>query len=415
MHSLRALAVIADLPSPPRSGNHLRDLQTLTILEELGFDVSVVAGDHSPGAGRGVGTRARLVGRVEIAPEATTPAARVRRLVRLVSASLRKDRPGPWALPYVDAGLPAVVASAIDEVRPDVLVLRSTLAHLAVRFRPLVNTLVLDVHDAESFLARSLLSLSDPLHSLVGRVRLAAAARSETLTAIADEIWAPSAREATHLRRLAQGTPVLVVPNGVAVSDDPPARAPRRPELLLVGSFGYPPNEAAAIRLVEEILPLVRRTHPTVRVSLVGRDLRAELRNRWQGQPVVWHGVVDDLGAFYEESTALVLAYDPSTNAGTPLKVAEALARGLPVIATPNATQPLGLVPDVHVVNAEDTGGLAESVRRLLDDPEAAHAMALRGHAWARETLDTRAIAASLRTTSCLAGTAHASSSAPDL
>ena len=404
----RALAVITDLPFPPRSGNHLRDLQTLTVLDELGFDVSVVAGDHRPGAGRGVGPRARLVGQTKIEPEATTSAARARRLLRLTWAALRSGCPGPWALPYVDAGLPALVAGAIDEVHPDVLVLRSTLAHLASRFRPSVETLVLDVHDAESFLARSLLSLSGFFPSLAGRVRLAAARRSEALIPIADEIWAPSPREAAHLRRLADGRPVLVVPNGVAVPDDPPAGAPRRPELLFVGGFGYPPNEAAATRLVEEILPLVLRTHPSVTVHLIGRDLRAELRDRWQGLPVLWHGVVDDLTTFYEQSTALVLAYDPSTDAGTPLKVAEALARGLPVVATQNATQDLGLEHGVHVLNADDANSLASSIRRLLDDPESAFALALRGQAWARATLDPEAIAQTLRASSCLAATARA-------
>lgn len=402
VRSPRALAVIADLPSPPRSGNHLRDLQNLTLLDLLGYDVSVVAGDHSPGGGREVGDRARLVGSVPIAPESTDLAARGRRLLRLASGALRSSRPGPWALPYVDAGLPAVVASAIDELSPDVLVLRSTLADLAACFRPLVRTVVLDVHDAETFLARSLLSLSDPLHSAVGVVRLAAAARAERLSAIADEVWAPSAREAAHLRRVAQGTPVLVVPNGVPVPGDPPARRRRRRDLLLVAGFGYPPNEAAAIRLVEEILPQVERSFPETRVCLVGRDLRSELSRRWSGRPVVWHGVVDDLEPFYANSAALVLAYDPSTDAGTPLKVAEALACGLPVVATRNATQPLGLVHDVHVLNADHSEAIAESVCRILDDPESAHQMALRGYARAREALDPTAIAASLRTASLL-------------
>lgn len=397
-----ALTVLADLPDPPRSGNHLRDLQTLAILAEIGYEVFVVAADHACGGSRGVGPRASLVRRVEVREESTSAAARLRRVVRLIKAATGDGHPGPWALPFEDAGLAAAVDRAVLDVQPDVLVLRSTLAHLARPLRSRIGTLVLDVHDAESFLARSLLALSSPWRAPVDRLRLAAAGRSELLTAIADEAWVPSEQEARHLRTLAPETNVIVVPNGVDVPHEFLRRAAETCELLLVGGFGYPPNEAAAVRLVEEILPLVQAECPSASVSLIGRDLRPELRDRWKALPVRWHGVVDILDWHYERATALVLAYDPSTNAGTPLKVAEAAARGLPVVATPNATEPLGLCHGVHVLNATNSAALAESVLRLIADPDAADALARRAHAWARENLDPQALARRLGETSIL-------------
>jgi NDP-sugar pyrophosphorylase family protein len=79
-------------------------------------------------------------------------------------------------------------------------------------------------------------------------------------------------------------------------------------------------------------------------VLLVGRDLNPDLVDRWRGLPVRWVGVADDLARVFEDAAALVLSYDPSTETGTPLKVTDAIAHGVPVVATTNATAPLGLV-----------------------------------------------------------------------
>lgn len=396
MHLRKALVVIADLPFPPRSGNHLRDLQTLSILDELGLDVSVVAGDHLPGSKRTVGTHGRLIQAVPVTPAATSPTARVRRLSRLGAAAALPARPGPWALVYEDAGLSDAVFDALEALRPEVVILRSTLGHLAPRLRPHVDVLVFDVHDAETFQALSVLRLTTARRRPAGLLRLAAAWRTERLIRVADEAWVPSQSEIAHLTAIAPGPRILLVPNGVQIAEEFPRRRPGR-ELLLVGGFGYPPNEAAAIRLVEEVLPLVRERHPDVSVTLVGRDLSPALQKRWAAEPVRWHGVVDDLQPFYDRATALVLAYDASTNTGTPLKIAEAIARGVPVVATPNATEPLGLYDDLHVLTGSTGAELAAAVDRVLADPLATEERARRAHDWAQRTLDPRAIAQRLR------------------
>jgi glycosyltransferase involved in cell wall biosynthesis len=398
-----ALAVFSDLPDPPRSGNHLRDLQTLVILEELGLDVSVVAGDHAPGSKRTIGSRGQLIQTVPIAPASTSTRARIRRLAQLGAAAALPSRPGPWALDYEDAGLSEAVVGAVETLRPDVVLLRSTLGHLAPRLRRHVDVLVFDVHDAETFQAMSVLRLTTGRRRPVGLLRLAAARRTERLIRLADEAWVPSQPEIAHLTAIAPGPRILLVPNGVEIDEEFPIRRPGR-ELLLVGGFGYPPNQAAAIRLVEEVLPLVLKSHPDVSVTLVGRDLSPALGKRWAAEPVRWHGVVDDLQPFYDRAAALVLAYDASTSTGTPLKIAEAIAKGVPVVATPNATEPLGLSDELHVLTGSTGAELAAAVARVLANPRRSEERARRAHDWGRRTLDPRALAQRLRRDSILGG-----------
>jgi glycosyltransferase involved in cell wall biosynthesis len=401
-----ALAVLADLPHPPRSGNHLRDLQTLALLDLIGYDVAVVAADRDWAGERSIGPHGRLHTCVAIPAEATTASGRARRIARLVRAALGMPPISPWALAYDSASFGEYVALAVADLDPDALVLRSTLAHLGPGLRARVPLLVFDVHDAETLLARSLFSLHHPLRAPVAALRVAAAWWIDRLVGTADEAWVPSSREADHLRRFAPATQILVVPSGVRIPDRLPERPPRpRRDLLLVGGFGYPPNAAAARRLVEEVLPHILHGHPDVRVVLVGRDLNPALIERWRSSPVCWLGVVEDLAPVFEDAAALVLPYDPSTETGTPLKVADAIAHGLPVVATPNATAPLGLVPEEHVLTGETPTELADAVFRILNDGEAARERSQRAHAWALAHLDPHRTAERLKRESVLART----------
>jgi glycosyltransferase involved in cell wall biosynthesis len=374
----------------------------LRLVDGLGYDVSVIAASRSWAGDRDIGAIGRIESIIDVPDEQTTTAARLRRLWRLAAGSGGPGRPGPWAMNYAAAGYDDAVVAAAKRLRPDVIILRSTFAHLINAIRPYAGRVVLDVHDAEFFLARSLTYLSDPLRILPAMLRVVAAARLDRLVADADEVWAPSQREIEHLCRHAPGAHVLLVPNGVPVPDEPPPYEHRQPELLLIGGFGYPPNEAAAVRLVEEVLPKVVRSVPKAHVTLVGRDLRTDLREPWADRPVSWLGVVDDLVPLYRRAAALVLPYDPTTQTGTPLKIAESMAQGLPVVATPNATRELGVRSGEHVLNAVTADELAGATVRVLTDEPRARALSRSAHAWTRQHLAPDRILARLRRESIL-------------
>ena len=76
--------VLADLPYPPRSGNHLRDIQSLSVLDQLGYEVHVIAGVRGWPGKRGLGPNGHLFAQFPVADETTTPRARVKRVWRLL-------------------------------------------------------------------------------------------------------------------------------------------------------------------------------------------------------------------------------------------------------------------------------------------------------------------------------------------
>ena len=131
---------------------------------------------------------------------------------------------------------------------------------------------------------------------------------------------------------------------------------------------------------------LVQLSDLSVCVSLVGngrehRWLAARARQLGVERQVRWHGVVPDAGRRFAAFDVFVLC---SRTEGTPIVLFEAMAAGVPIIATR-----VGGVPDVvspaeaTLVAPDDPGALAAAIRAVYDNPAAAHARAHR----ARERL----------------------------
>ncbi|MFI6939230.1 glycosyltransferase family 4 protein [Streptomyces sp. NPDC050418] len=158
-----------------------------------------------------------------------------------------------------------------------------------------------------------------------------------------------------------------IVPNGV--SDTyfmPPRPAPEHPlRLLFVGRLSVQKNVA---RLLDS-MPLVQRD---VRLRLVGDgDLRGELEaqaNRLGLRNVEFAGSLhgDDLVKAYADSDAFVL---PSDKEGMPLVLLEAMAAGLPVIAT-DVPGNRELVTGTGLLAAPEPAALARQIDVLAGDGE---------------------------------------------
>ncbi|WP_436794244.1 glycosyltransferase family 4 protein [Actinospongicola halichondriae] len=180
----------------------------------------------------------------------------------------------------------------------------------------------------------------------------------------ADALTAASDAEA-HAMTERYGMEVDALPNAARLPTTT-AERPRKNRLLLVGNLTYEPNVDAALRLVDDVLPLVRSEHPTATVTLVGAvDDRLD---RLRGRPgVEITGQVPDVAPFYDDADLVVVPL--RAGAGTRIKVLEAMAHHRPVVATPIAVAGLGLRDGVDVVVAEGPDAMARAVASLFDDP----------------------------------------------
>ncbi|MEU6641406.1 glycosyltransferase [Saccharomonospora sp. NPDC046836] len=144
-----------------------------------------------------------------------------------------------------------------------------------------------------------------------------------------------------------------------------PAIPHGRAGVLFVGSFDHIPNRDAARWLAEDIMPRVREQCPDALAHIVGSNPPPEIREL-ATDAVVVHGWVKDLAALYEQVRVVVAPL--RFGAGVKGKVGEALALGVPVVATPLAAEGMHLNHGDDVLLGETAEQVAEQIVRLLRD-----------------------------------------------
>ncbi|MFG2089255.1 glycosyltransferase family 4 protein [Spirillospora sp. NPDC048824] len=178
-----------------------------------------------------------------------------------------------------------------------------------------------------------------------------------------------------------------VVPNTTYVSDVPPGRPDGR-RAVYVGQLS---RARGALDMIEMAGTLAAEG---VLVELIGAadaDVKDALRGAQREGTLRWYGFVPNDRALRIAEGAmagLALLHDePNYRHSMPTKVVEYMARGIPVITTPNP-------PAVDIVEPADCGlivpfgdpeAAAKAVLRLRDDPELRAGLGERGHRAARE------------------------------
>ncbi len=193
-----------------------------------------------------------------------------------------------------------------------------------------------------------------------------------------------------------------VVPNTTYVPEEP-APSDGRGRVVYVGHISPDRGVSEMVALAELLRP------HGITVELVGSadaQARAVLEPACAAGLVRWHGFVPNDGAMLITDGALaglsLLQDDPNFRHSMPTKVAEYMARGVPVVTTP-----LPLAVDLvrrhecgFVVPFGDPGAAAEAILSLQRDPALRDAMGARGHQGASTYLrwpeDARAFVAQL-------------------
>ncbi|MFM2136817.1 MAG: hypothetical protein RL021_2217 [Bacteroidota bacterium] len=169
---------------------------------------------------------------------------------------------------------------------------------------------------------------------------------------------------------------VKVVPNGVDTTRFHPMDRSKEFELLFNGNMNYPPNIESAVFLVKEVLPLVHKARPEVRLLISGADPSPEVR-ALAGPAVTVTGWVDDVRESFARSRMLVAPMTLSI--GLQNKLLEAMAMRLPCITTPLSNNALGARDGVEVLLAVTAEEFARQILRLLDDAEFSERIAANG------------------------------------
>lgn len=202
----------------------------------------------------------------------------------------------------------------------------------------------------------------------------------------AAEAWMVSEADAAAARELCPSVRVRLVPNVVDVSAIRPVVPDGSAQrALFVGNFSYEPNRNGLRFLLDEVMPRVWAQLPDARLRLVGAGLEEPPSDDPRVEPL---GFVEELADAYAGVSAAVVPL--LQGGGTPLKFVEALAYGLPIVATPGAAAGLAVRDGEHCLLADGGHPFADALARVLRD--GAPGLGERGRALAAERYSIEAL-----------------------
>jgi hypothetical protein len=215
-------------------------------------------------------------------------------------------------------------------------------------------------HNAEGEIYASLAASSG---SAAGRrvyareARLIRAVETE-LAGRARQVWTLTAADAAYFRSLGPSADVRQLEVASALPEPGEAAGPRY-DVALIGTWTWHSNASGLRWFTDDVLPQLGG----MTIEVAGRGAEW-LRDRHANVAV--RGVVADAREFM--SGARVVAVPSTAGGGVQVKTLDAIACGLPVVATGVATRGLDGLPD-SVAVADDPGAFARELRRLAAEP----------------------------------------------
>lgn len=144
-------------------------------------------------------------------------------------------------------------------------------------------------------------------------------------------------------------------------------------DILFTGNMGYMPNIDASEYLVNEIMPLVWKYYPTMKVVLAGANPHLRVNSLISENTMVT-GFVDDLRPFYQRAKIFVAPM--RMGSGLQNKLLEAMAMKVPCVTSNIANKSLKAIAGKDILVADDAAEFAKSILSLFENYELAKSIA---------------------------------------
>jgi glycosyltransferase involved in cell wall biosynthesis len=203
----------------------------------------------------------------------------------------------------------------------------------------------------------------------------------------ADLVVAVSGLDQTKIKSLAPEIEVQVVSNGVDCQFFEKRVCSRnpRPTILFVGNFKWLQNKEAAAILIKEVWPLVKKEIKKARLLIIGRHAREFVRSN---DPQIEVKTVDDIRQAYQAGWVFIAPF--KSGGGSRLKIFEAMASGLPIVATSKGVEGIKAKAGHHFLLGEKKEDLAKNVFRLIKNKRLSQKIGQAAKKMVRETYDWR-------------------------
>lgn len=138
--------------------------------------------------------------------------------------------------------------------------------------------------------------------------------------------------------------------------------------IVLIASMNWYPGKSAAIRLLTQLWPELKKRNPSMQLRIVGWQARSELKEFLEMPGVEILENVPDIKKYFYESALLV--YAPSQGSGVKIKIQEAMLLGTPVVSNEEGVEGLKAQHGVHALLSNNNQQLIELIETLFHDKQ---------------------------------------------
>ena len=378
---MKILYLCHRFPFPPKRGGKIRPFNMIRHLTASGHEVTVASLARSAAEaaeGRGI---ASYCARFEMAKVSTA--------VQTVRMVTRLPTPTPSSMGFFySATLARRVRDLLRSERLDLIFVHcSSVAQYVAGVRGVPKILDFGDMDSQKWLEYARYK-PFPLSAGYWLEGLKLQREEKRLAAMFDFCTATTRAEWQTLEGYGLGVPSDWFPNGVDSDYFVPSEDPYDADTIcFVGRMDYYPNQECMFDFCANVLPRIKARRPQTKLLIVGADPTPAVRKLADLPGVTVTGSVPDVRPYVRRSAAMVAPLNIAR--GTQNKVLEAMAMGVPVIASPAAAGGVDAVRDDHLLIAETYEEQSAAILSVLQNPGERRRLAMAGrsrmlthHAW---------------------------------
>jgi sugar transferase (PEP-CTERM/EpsH1 system associated) len=175
---------------------------------------------------------------------------------------------------------------------------------------------------------------------------------------------------------------IKIVKNGVDYNTFKHGELPKEYDLIFTGNMGYPPNVDSVVYLVNNVMPLVWKEKPEVKLIIVGAQPSAKVL-KLKSDKVIVTGWVEEISPYYQKSKVFIAPMQIGT--GLQNKLLEAMAMKLPCITSQLANNALGATHDENILIGNNEEHYKKHILKLINDVDYQHELAEKGYQFVKE------------------------------
>jgi sugar transferase (PEP-CTERM/EpsH1 system associated) len=170
---------------------------------------------------------------------------------------------------------------------------------------------------------------------------------------------------------------IEIIPNGIDTKFFHPENKEKEFDILFTGNMSYIPNVDSVEYLIEEILPIIKKELPDVKVLIAGASPVKKIINM-ASESVTVTGWLEDIREAYWKSKVFVAPL--RLGSGLQNKLLEAMATQKPCVTSPLANNALGAIDNKSILVAGNAKEFADKIIYLLKNQSKAENIGVNGY-----------------------------------